>query len=129
MGKLFIGSEANGLLADDRIVVALHAAIGTVIERFGEATIVSEELLEDGVATHAAFVNPTDPEYGRCWFELEGGEDLPIDAKYVERALECAEHTHSWIVLDACDEVVTDRVKANEIQRRAVRERHRKHGL
>ncbi|WP_225623855.1 hypothetical protein [Rhodococcus rhodochrous] len=119
MGFLYVGSDANVLQAEDRVVVTLEFALSVVARRYTAAVLVSELAYWDGVSTRAAVYDPGVSGLDRCWFESDL-PDVSIDAEYLQRALDCADALDGWIVLEANDEVVTDSRRAAEIKRRSV---------
>lgn len=117
MGMLAVGTEDQLLEADDRIVVTLESALRAVVSLVGHAFLVSEFVDEDGVTTRFGFVDTGEFSVLRSDTDAK---NIPVDPKYLERALECANRLGGWIVLDAHDEVVTDPVTSEQVKLRAI---------
>lgn len=117
MGKLFVGAQRPEFVAEDRIVVSLHAAIAELVNRYGYAVLVSPVLSEDVVWTLPAMVDPTSERHNMC-LVVPSRQDTAVDPVYLQCALDQAEALQGWIVLDAHDDVVTDLARALQIKRR-----------
>lgn len=118
MAFLYVGSEGTILQASDERVVTLEHALRR-IALSGPAVVVSEYAHDGGVTTRIGIFDPRDEDFSVLRSETER-QNIQIDPEYLERITECAIDLQGWVVLDANDEVVSDRVRSKEIKQRAI---------